>query len=594
MRIKTGINHKVEQFVRNHWPEKMVKCNYTDDSWKTRDDNRWIQICTPINDCYIHYEINYQHVELHFEYSDEPKSGITAHQGLVDYLEKYTETKTLFEWTDFLEGDSVRCVYTDRIIEWDDMLEKLYFVIGFFDPLITDFLSKSTALKRSSIPVVKALPESDETVNLTTLLLRDIYTWNLHIPDYQRIYCWEEKHVKCLINDLLFHRDLHEAKNSPYRLGTIILHCHDRRFDIIDGQQRLITLSLLLDELGIETCLMTQQFDSSVAQNYVGFNKFLITNYVSKHIADKDKEQFVGYILDNIQFNVLTLQNSSLDLAYKFFSNENSRGVALTDYDLLKAHHLRFIPETCEQQSRKAADIWNQMIQSGRCHVTEEEHIPDYERTLDTYLFNLRQWMRMQNVETKENDRHIKNEYEAAPIIPELPPFGEQFFFNEPIQGGTHFFAFTETHLTKYHLFVATEAYKTVHSRLMGKGSIQWYRNAIETLLFGYFEKFGQHCLPDATILIARQLLEDRYNTTRAQKDSIYKGVAERGTILQINRATSPTFFLAELFLSVRDFPVRYLQDMTPIQRHMRRSVIDIKSELKDSIYVESIKNMKI
>lgn len=592
MRIKTSINHKVERFVQNHWPEKWVNCNYLDDSLRTRDDNRWIQIGTPINDSYIHYEINYQHVELHFEYSDELKSGITAHQDLVDYLEKTTETDNLFEWTDFLGGDSVRCVYTDRVIEWDDMLEKLKFVISFFDPLIQDFYAKRTASKHSSISVAKTSVESEETVDLMTLMLRDIYTWNLHIPDYQRIYCWEEKHVKCLLSDLLFHRELHEAKNSPYRLGTIILHCHDGVFDIIDGQQRLVTLSLLLDELGIETCLMTQHFDSSVAQNYVGFNKYLIENYVRKHVADK--EQFLRYILENIQFNVLTLQNASLDLAYTFFSNENSRGVALTDYDLLKAHHLRFIPESYEQQSRKAADTWNQMIQSGRIRVTEDEPIPDYERTLDTYLFNLRQWMRMQNVETKENDRHIKNEYEAAPIMPELPPFGEQFFFNEPIQGGTHFFAFTEAHLTNYHLFVETEAYKAVHSRLMGRGSIQWYRNAIETLLFGYFEKFGQHCLSDATVLVARRLLEDRYNTTRAQKDSIYKEVAERGTILQVNRATSPTFFLAELYLSVRDFPVKYLQDMTPIQRYMRRAVIDIKNDLKDFIYVESIKNMKI
>lgn len=592
MRIKTWINHQVERYVQNHWPEKWVRCNYLDDSRRKRDDNRWIQIATPIDDSYIHYEINCLHVELHIEYSDDPRSGISAHQDLVDYLEKSTETDTLFEWTDFLGGDSVRCVYTDRIIEWEDMLEKLKFVIGFFDPLIKDFYSKRIASKHSSISVVKTSVESEEMVDLTTLMLGDIYTWNLHIPDYQRIYCWEEKHVKCLLSDLLFHRELHEAKNSPYRLGTIILHCHDGVFDIIDGQQRLVTLSLLLDELGIETCLMTQHFDSSVAQNYVGFNKYLIENYVRKHVADK--EQFIRYILENIQFNVLTLQNASLDLAYTFFSNENSRGVALTDYDLLKAHHLRFIPEAYEQQSRKAADTWNQMIQSGRSRVTEEEPIPDYERTLDTYLFNLRQWMRMQNFETKENDRHIKNEYEAAPIMPELPPFGEQFFFNEPIQGGTHFFAFTEAHLNNYHLFVATEAYKAIHSRLMGKGSIQWYRNAIETLLFGYFEKFGQHCLSDATVLVARQLLQDRYNTTRAQKDSIYKEVAERGTILQINRATSPTFFLAELYLSVRDFPVKYLQNMTPIQRYMRRAVIDVKNDLKDFIYVESIKNIKI
>lgn len=592
MRIKTWINSKVIDFVGRQWPNKKVEYNYKDDSWHTRDENRWIQIATPINDSSIHYEIINNHVELHFEYSTQKNNGITAHQDLVDYLEQVTETNTLYEWTDFLGGDSVRCSYLESIIDSDDMLTKLKIVIDYFDPLILGFLNKRDIASRSSIIIKKCFSESKETVDLTTLFLQDLYKWNLNIPDYQRIYCWEEKQVKCLLNDLLFHQDLHEIKNSPYRLGTIILHYHDGIYDIIDGQQRLVTLSLLLAEFGVETCLMEQQLESSVAQGYVGYNKFIIENYVRKHIPEKDI--FLRFLLNNIQFSVLTLNNTSLDLAYTFFSNENSRGVTLTDYDLLKAHHLRFIPESYELQSRKAAETWNNMIKQGRNNITENDPVPDYDRTLDTYLFNLRQWMRMEHYETKDNDRHVKNEYEAAPIMPDLPPFGEQFFFNEPIQGGTHFFSFTEIHLTKYHQFIKTKEYQAIHSRLMDKGSIQWYRNAIETLLFGYYEKFGEHCLSDASILIMRMLLEDRYNTLRAQKDSIYKNVAESGVILQINQATSPTFFLAELYLAVRDYPVKYLQDMTKIQRYMRRAIIDIKNELRETIYVESIKNMKL
>ena len=592
MRIKMWVNSLVVKFVNNTWPHKKVKYNYEDDSWKTRDENRWIQISTPIDDDYIHYEIINNHVELHFEYSDQMGLGITAHQDLVDYLEQVTETNNLYEWTDFLGGDSVRCSYVDKIVDSEDMLFKLRIVVDFFDKLILEFLSKRIGTSYTSIKVVKSDMVSNESVNLTTLLLQEIYKWNLNIPDYQRIYCWEEKQVKCLLSDLIYHKELHEIKRSFYRLGTIILHYHDGVYDIIDGQQRLVTLSLLLAQLGIETSLMEQRFESSVAQNFVSYNKYLIDNFVRKHIPEKDK--FVNYILDNIEFSVLTLNNASLDLAYTFFSNENSRGVTLTDYDLLKAHHLRYIPETYEQQSRKAAEKWNQMIKEGRNQVTENDPIPDYGRTLDTYLFNLRQWMRMEHQETKANDRHVKHEYEAAPIMPELPPFGEQFFFNEPIQGGTHFFSFTEVHLAKYHQFVKTKEYQAIHSRLMDKGSIQWYRNAIETLLFGYYEKFGEHCLSDASVLIMRLLLEDRYNTSRAQKDSIYKNVAQMGVILQIDKATSPTFFLAELYLIVRDYPVKYLQDMTNIQRYMRRAIINIKNDLKENIYVESIKNLKI
>ena len=61
-----------------------------------------------------------------------------------------------------------------------------------------------------------------------------------------------------------------------------------------------------------------------------------------------------------------------------------------------------------------------------------------------------------------------------------------------------------------------------------------------------------------------------------------------------INQATSPTFFLAELFNVIQDYPIKYLQDMSPIQKSMRRAVIEIKNELNDDIYVESIKNIKL
>ena len=90
MRIKTWVNAKVTKFVSNNWPNKKVNCNYVDDSSRMRDENRWIQISTPIKDDYIHYEIINDHLELHFEYSDEKQFGILAHQELVDSLEKTT------------------------------------------------------------------------------------------------------------------------------------------------------------------------------------------------------------------------------------------------------------------------------------------------------------------------------------------------------------------------------------------------------------------------------------------------------------------------------------------------------------------------
>ena len=591
MRIKCSVNKKVEDYVKAHWPEKKVICNYTNDSSRMRDENRYIQISIPIKDPYLHYEIINNHIELHFEYSDSKDEGVTvpANQELVDYLERVTETDNNYEWSYWGEC-SVRCVQLGSINE-GDMLEKLKTIIEYFDPKIKDFINRNNnEQKLLSLKVDETLLPT-QNVDMEILSLKDVLIRNLHIPDYQRIYCWEEKNVKCLLEDLNVHLS-QPIGNTPYRLGSIILHFHDGVYDIIDGQQRLVTLSLLLNFLGQESCLMSQGFEDSKARSYVAYNKYLIGNYVRKHISEKNK--FVSALLQRIEFSVLMLKNSSLDLAYTFFSNENSRGVTLTDYDLLKAHHLRFIPEFQERQSYKAAEVWNTMVKKGQENVSDNNPAPGYDRMLDTYLFNLRQWMKMQSPETKDNDRHIKNEYEAALIMPEIPPFGEQFYFNEPIQGGTHFFSFVEIHLSKYEQFVKTTEYITVHDEFTSDGSTIWYRNVIEALMFGYYEKFGEHCLADATVLILRFILQNRYETDRAQRLGISNFASENGVMLMIDRATSPTFFLAEMFSVVRDFPVKYMQEMKPVQRTMRRKVLECREKIRHNIYVESIKNMKL
>ena len=590
MRIKSWVNKRVEDYVKAHWPQKKVTCNYTNDSSRMRDENRYIQISIPIDDPYLHYEIINNHIELHFEYSDSKDKGVTVptNQELVDYLERVSETDNNYEWSYWGEC-SVRCVQLGCINE-GDMLDKLKTIIEYFDPKIKDFLNRNNnEQKLLSLKVDDTLSPT-QNVDMKILSLKDVLVRNLHIPDYQRIYCWEEKNVKCLLEDLNTH--LLQIDNTPYRLGSIILHFHDGVYDIIDGQQRLITLSLLLDCLGQESCLMSQGFEDSKARSYVAYNKYFIENYVRKHISGKNK--FVSALLQRIEFSVLMLQNSSLDLAYTFFSNENSRGVTLTDYDLLKAHHLRFIPEFQERQSYKAAEVWNAMVKKGQESVSDSNPTPGYDRMLDTYLFNLRQWMKMQSPEIEDNDRHIKNEFEAALIMPELPPFGEQFYFNEPIQGGTHFFSFVEIHLAKYDQFVKTTEYITVHDEFTSDGSTIWYRNVIEALMFGYYEKFGEHCLADATVLILRLILQNRYETDRAQRMGISKFASEKGVMQMIDRATSPTFFLAEMFNIVRDFPVKYMQEMKPVQRTMRRKVLECREKIRQNIYVESIKNMKL
>jgi hypothetical protein len=98
---------------------------------------------------------------------------------------------------------------------------------------------------------------SAERLTVSNLLSLSVF----HIPFYQRPYSWGVEDCDALWNDLVQHFE--NDPDDPYFLGVIVLAANvgdafkvkdntDIPFDVIDGQQRLTTLSLLLRALLIE------------------------------------------------------------------------------------------------------------------------------------------------------------------------------------------------------------------------------------------------------------------------------------------------------------------------------------------------------
>lgn len=85
----------------------------------------------------------------------------------------------------------------------------------------------------------------------------------LDIPQYQRAYSWDSKHVTDLLSDIdslydSLSPDAVSGSDNFHYLGTIVLREQDEvsagdsnfdRYDIIDGQQRLLTISLLISSI---------------------------------------------------------------------------------------------------------------------------------------------------------------------------------------------------------------------------------------------------------------------------------------------------------------------------------------------------------
>jgi uncharacterized protein with ParB-like and HNH nuclease domain len=162
-------------------------------------------------------------------------------------------------------------------------------------------------------------------------------TLQLEIPDYQRPYKWGKESIRYLVNDI---KESMDRGKKEYRIGTIILHKNkDREYKIVDGQQRLISLTILLYALDEKnSCLLRQKREfSKISQRHIKDNYETILDLLNNN--NIDTLEYTNYILTKCEF-VMIVTYTEKD-AFQFFDSQNSRGKPLYPHDLLKAHHLR-------------------------------------------------------------------------------------------------------------------------------------------------------------------------------------------------------------------------------------------------------------
>ncbi|AKG07711.1 hypothetical protein AAX05_05395 [Moraxella bovoculi] len=196
------------------------------------------------------------------------------------------------------------------------------------------------------------MSKNDEKVSIKTV--NEMFAYQLTIPDYQRPYKWQTKHIKQLADDIYsyFIKD----KNQECRLGVIVLHKDEVKdeYNIVDGQQRLTSLFLLLYVLNGnknpfgEPNFLGNEFNHSqsvenIKQNY---------EYLKSYVVDLSlSDDFKNFILDKCTFATVIL--TDIDEAFQYFDSQNSRGKSLEAYDLLKAYHLRHMQGESSQKINK-------------------------------------------------------------------------------------------------------------------------------------------------------------------------------------------------------------------------------------------------
>ena len=228
------------------------------------------------------------------------------------------------------------------------------------------------------------------------------------IDFYQREYAWQERQVRELIDDLTGKfLDSYESGHSRhevegyghYFLGSIVIsHQRGQRF-VVDGQQRLTTLTLLLihlhhlqddrdERVEVQTLVYSEKFgrksfNLDVPDRIEVMQRLMdgetidpngtsesVRNIAARYanIADHLPEEatgvalpfFIDWLLENV--HLIEIEAYSDEDAYTIFETMNDRGLSLSLPQMLKGYLLANVRH--EDDQRKVNTTWKQHMQA--------------------------------------------------------------------------------------------------------------------------------------------------------------------------------------------------------------------------------------
>lgn len=245
-----------------------------------------------------------------------------------------------------------------------------------------------------------------KTVESQTFPLKIIFNDKYDVDFYQREYVWQTKQIEDLINDLSTEflknwNPSHKLKNvkdyDPYFMGEVILSDSEKGKGkaIIDGQQRITTLTLLLIylvrnygnldgfpkditdliysdyygekafNLDIEErqeCMLSllNNGEYSLKENDPISVRNLVERYSdidecwNDKIDENNAVSFAYWVKEKIVFS--RVKTNSDEFAYVIFETMNDRGLSLTQVEMLRSYLLANIDENRRKSAMEGFD----------------------------------------------------------------------------------------------------------------------------------------------------------------------------------------------------------------------------------------------
>lgn len=311
-----------------------------------------------------------------------------------------------------------------------------------------------------------------EVISITELLKK-----KLNIPNYQRPYKWGVKNIEELLKDINVAIEDYDKYGGQfkYRIGTIILHKKsDGNFDIIDGQQRIISLLLIYLCLKPEEnfSISDHQFTNKITQANIHENYMFIARWLKG-----DKDNFIKAFDDILEVVVLNVKKESE--AFQLFDSQNARGKALDPHDLLKAYHLREMKQY-PYEMQHAVTRW------------EAREASQIRELFDLFLFPIWNWSR-----GMKSKPFTAKEIDTYKGISELLPYTYArrvrkampcFQITEPFISGNDFFEMVEHYLqllTDIKTEIFTEKKFDEIKKIICKGSNVYSIEEMDSIKYG-------------------------------------------------------------------------------------------------------------
>ena len=186
------------------------------------------------------------------------------------------------------------------------------------------------------------------------------------IPIYQRNYAWGSDEISSLLQDIKNACEKTKEQDKNYYIGSLVVYRRDSGdFEVIDGQQRLTTLTLIMHHLGklsFRNVSFEHRDESEQALSNLNSEK-LPSNFSQalktiKKVIDEwgnNKDEIVKFLLDKVEI-IRTEVPECTDLNH-YFEIMNTRGEQLEKHEILKARLMKELPTAIEQSL--FAKIWD-------------------------------------------------------------------------------------------------------------------------------------------------------------------------------------------------------------------------------------------